>query len=172
VLWIRDILVGYESRSGSLDPHHIDLRIRIRILHVSSVACKLPPKNKFFLSLIAYYFLKVHLHQSSKIKSQKVIKKTVEIKFSLTFFFLLMEVSGSGSQYGSGRPKNIRLGIHNTACNDLRYMVPARHLYLFCYHRENTMRRTKIPGLSKTSCNAFRFFLRYLHPVHTTQPIS
>ncbi len=58
-----------------------DLLIRIRILLFSSVADKQPTKNMFF----AYYFLKVHLHQSSKIKSQKKLQKE-EIKVFLTFF--------------------------------------------------------------------------------------
>ncbi len=40
-------------------------------------------KNMFFF----FYFLKVHLHQSSKIKSHKeVTKQTVQIKVFLTYF--------------------------------------------------------------------------------------
>ncbi len=38
-----------------------------------------------YLSFYAYSFLKVHLHHSSKIKSQKVATKTVEIKVFLNF---------------------------------------------------------------------------------------
>jgi hypothetical protein len=42
---------------------------------VPSVADKQPTKTNFFQSF-AFYFFKVNLHQSSKIKSQKeVIKK-------------------------------------------------------------------------------------------------
>ncbi len=37
----------------------------------SSVAFKMPTKNKFLFFCSLPYFLKVHLHQSSKIKSQK-----------------------------------------------------------------------------------------------------
>jgi hypothetical protein len=41
----------------------------------SSVAFKTPTKNNFFLGFFAYYFLKVHLHHSSKIKSLKEFTK-------------------------------------------------------------------------------------------------
>jgi hypothetical protein len=33
------------------------------------------PTKSFFLSYFVYYFFKVHLHQSSKIKSQKEVTK-------------------------------------------------------------------------------------------------
>jgi hypothetical protein len=42
-----------------------------------------------------------------------------------------------------------------------------RHLYLFVIVDIIQWGGQKIPGLSKTSCNAFRFCLHYLHPVHT-----
>jgi hypothetical protein len=44
--------------------------LQIRILHFSSVADKMP-KKVFF----AFYFLKVHFNQSSKIKCQKEVTK-------------------------------------------------------------------------------------------------
>jgi hypothetical protein len=69
VLWIRDILLwiricGSEPLTG-FGPW-------IRILFLP-VAFKMPTKNKLFfpLSFYSYYFLKVHLHPSSKIKSHK-----------------------------------------------------------------------------------------------------
>ncbi len=50
-----------------------------------SVAFKMPKKNIFFfLSFVAYYFLKVRLHQSSKLK---VIKKEVAKRYKSMFFF-------------------------------------------------------------------------------------
>jgi hypothetical protein len=61
------------------------------------------------LLLIDYYFLKVHLHHFSKIKSHKEV--TNNRSQCLSYYFCLM-VKGSGSVYltngsGSGRPKNI-----------------------------------------------------------------
>jgi hypothetical protein len=51
----------------------------------------------FFVNCFAYYFFKVHLHQSLQIKSHK----TLEIKGFLSYYFcLIMEVStesGTGS---------------------------------------------------------------------------
>ncbi len=44
----------------------------IRILLFSSLTFKMPAKTNFFS---AYYFLKVHLHHFSKIKSQKEVTK-------------------------------------------------------------------------------------------------
>ncbi len=44
----------------------------IRILLFSSLTFKMPAKNEFFDTIFsAYYFLKVHLHHFSKIKSEK-----------------------------------------------------------------------------------------------------
>jgi hypothetical protein len=54
--------------------------IRIHILLFSSVAIKMSTKNEFFLSFFAFYFLEVHLHQSSKMKNH------YKIEFFLTFF--------------------------------------------------------------------------------------
>ncbi len=56
----------------------------IRILLFSSLTFKTPAKNKFFNTIFsAYYFLKLHLHHLSKIKSQKE-EKIVGIKVFLT----------------------------------------------------------------------------------------
>jgi hypothetical protein len=58
----------------------------IRILLFSSLTFKMPAKNKFFNTIFsAYYFLKVHLHNFSKIKGQKS-HKIVGIKVFLTIF--------------------------------------------------------------------------------------
>jgi hypothetical protein len=76
----------------------------------------------------AYYFLKVHLHHFSKIKSQKELKNSRNQGFSY-YFYMMVEGSGFGSipqtyGSGSGRPKNmwirwiqirIRIRIRNTA---------------------------------------------------------
>jgi hypothetical protein len=67
----------------------------------------------------AYYFLKLHLHNFSKIKSQKESQNSRSQGFS--YYFCIIEGSGSiplTSGSGSGRPKNmwirIRSRIRNT----------------------------------------------------------
>ncbi len=79
----------------------------------------------------AYYFVKLHLHHFSKIKSQKESQNSKNQRFSY-YFRMIIEGSGSGSRAGSGsgsipltsgsgsgsrRPKNmwIRIRIRNTA---------------------------------------------------------
>ncbi len=75
----------------------------------------------------AYYFLKVHLHHFSKIKSQKESQNKGNQGFSY-YFCMMIEGAGSGagsgsipltSGSGSGRPRNmwIRLRIRNTDYN-------------------------------------------------------
>ena len=76
----------------------------------------------------AYYFLKVHLHHFSKIKSQKESQNKSNQGFSY-YFCMMIEGSGSGSipvtsgsGSGSRRPKNtwirwIRIRIRNTGRN-------------------------------------------------------
>jgi hypothetical protein len=69
----------------------------------------------------AYYFLKIHLHNFSKIKSQKKPQNSRNQGFS---YYFCMMIEGSGSRAGSGsipltsgsgsgsrRPKNIRIRI-------------------------------------------------------------
>jgi hypothetical protein len=100
----------------------------IRILLFSSLTFKMPAKNYFFYTIFsAYYFLKLHLHQFSKI-SQKESQNSRNQDFSY-YFCMMIEGSGSGSipltsGSGSGMPKNtwirwirirIRIRIHNTA---------------------------------------------------------
>jgi hypothetical protein len=80
-LWIRDIFVWFRIR-GSIE-------LRIRILLFSSVAYQMSIK-KFFFKLFAFYLLKLHLPQSSKIK---IIKKSQKSKNQL----FCWTVKGSGS---------------------------------------------------------------------------
>ncbi len=92
-----------------------DILVRIRILLFSSLTFKTPTKNNFFPSFSAFYFLKVHLHNFSKIKSHKEVKNSRNQGFSYNFCFMI-EGSGSGavpltSGSGSRRPKNIRIQI-------------------------------------------------------------
>ncbi len=53
----------------------------------------------FNIIFSAYYFLKVHLHRFSKIKSQKESQKSRNQGFSYNF---CMIIKGSGSRAGSG----------------------------------------------------------------------
>ncbi len=121
VLRIHDILVW------------IRIRILIRILDPNSAifVIDLQDANKkliFYLIFSAYYFLKVHLHLFSKIKSQKESQNSRNLGFSY-YFCMMIEGSRSGSipltngSGGSRRPKNmwsrwirIRFRIRNTAC--------------------------------------------------------
>jgi hypothetical protein len=101
----------------------------IRILLFSSLTVKMPTKDQFFKTIFsAYYFLQVHLHNFSKIKSQKESQNSGTQGFPY-YFCMMIEGSGSGSipltngsGSGSGRPKNmwirwnrIRIWIRNTA---------------------------------------------------------
>jgi hypothetical protein len=83
-------------------------------------------KNKFFHTIYsAFYFLKLHLHHFSNIKSQKESQNSRNQGFSY-YFCTMIEGSGSGSipptsGSGSERPKNmwirwirIRNTVHNT----------------------------------------------------------
>jgi hypothetical protein len=101
-------------------------------------------KTYFFKSLSAYYCLKVHLHNFSKIKSQKESQNSRNQGFSYYFCMMtrMTEGSGSGSgsiplTHGSGsgsrKPKNmwirwilIRIRIRNTEkkCYQLRNRIP------------------------------------------------
>jgi hypothetical protein len=67
-----------------------DLRIRIRLLLFSSMADNMPTKISFFQIFFAYYFSKVHLHQSSKIKVKKA-KNGRKYKSRFFFIFLLVD---------------------------------------------------------------------------------
>ncbi len=75
VLQIRDILVWIRIRTPDL---RIRILFRIRILLFSSVTFKMKNKNNYFAS----YFLQLHSHHFSRIKSHK----EVGIKVFLTIF--------------------------------------------------------------------------------------
>ncbi len=94
----------------------------IRILLFSSVTFKMPAKTNTIFS--AYYFLKLHLHHFSKIKSQKESLNSRNQSFS---YYFCMMIEGSGSTAGSGSgtidltsgsgsgwPKNTWIRIRNT----------------------------------------------------------
>ncbi len=86
----------------------------IRILLFSALTFKMPAKNKFFNTILsAYYFLKLHLHHFSKIKSQKESQNSRNQGFS---YYFCMMIEGSGSIHltsgsGSKRPKNMWIWI-------------------------------------------------------------
>ncbi len=65
-LRIDDILVRIRFRTSDQ---------RIRLLLFSSLTFKMATNKFLFLSSFAYYFLKVHLHNLSKIKSLKEVTK-------------------------------------------------------------------------------------------------
>ncbi len=75
--------------------------MRIRILLFSSITFKTPTKNNLKKSFSAYYFLKVHSHHFSKIKSPKEVTKQQESRFFFLFLLFddrrMIEGSGSGS---------------------------------------------------------------------------
>ncbi len=77
-------------------------------------------KNKFFNTIFsAYYFLKVHLHNFSKIKSQKESQNIRNQGFPY-YFFMMIEGFGSGSIHlttgsGSGRHKTCGSGGSGSA---------------------------------------------------------
>jgi hypothetical protein len=75
-----------------LDPwnHTTDLQIQIRIwdLIFSSVAFKMPTENRFFPQFFPYFFLRVRLYQSLKIKSYKEVTNSRNQGFSSLLFLL------------------------------------------------------------------------------------
>jgi hypothetical protein len=108
--------------SGSGDPW-----IRIRILDPDPAifVIDLPAASKkviFNTFFSAYYFLKVHLHHFSKIKSQKESHNSRNQAFS-NYFCMMIKGSGSiplTSGSGSWRPKNMWIRwirIRNTDFN-------------------------------------------------------
>jgi hypothetical protein len=111
----------YGSGSGSADPclYLIDPDPAIFVIDLQDANKKLIKK-----SFPAYYFLKVYLHNFSKIKSHKESQKSRNQGFSY-YFCMMIEGSGVGSGSipltngsGSGRPKNV--WIRNTATGDQR----------------------------------------------------
>ncbi len=80
--------------------------------HLSDGICTSIPE--FFY----YYFLKMHLHHSSNIKSHAVTKEhKARFSYYFKYFYLMIEGSGAvplANGSGSGRPKNLRIRILNT----------------------------------------------------------
>ncbi len=125
-LW-DDVLLALEA---VLRIHDILGWIRIRIRGSmplingsgSSLTFTMSARNKFFNTIFsADYFLKLHLHYFSKIKSQKESQNSRNQGFSY-YFCTVLEGSGSiplTSGSGSGRPKNmwIRIRIRIRICN-------------------------------------------------------
>ncbi len=66
----------------------VRIRIQLPILLFSSVTFKTPTQKRLFLSLYAYSFLKVHLHYSLKVKSDKKVPVAVEIKVFLHYLLV------------------------------------------------------------------------------------
>ncbi len=106
------------------------IRIRIHILLFSSVAIKMSTKNKFLSKFFAYYLLKVHLNQSSKMKNHKKLQNSRNRVFSYFFLFdngrIRIQAQTNNDGPGSWRPKNIRIlldriQIHNTGFNYISF---------------------------------------------------
>jgi hypothetical protein len=133
--WIRIRILGsmpLTNGSGSGFGSGFGSWIRMTSIDLQDASKKL----RYFFDTIfsAYYFLKLHLHHFSKIKSQKEYQNGMNQGFSY-YFCMMIEGSGSGSRAGfgsgsihltsgsgSGRPKNmwirwiwIRIRIRNTA---------------------------------------------------------
>ncbi len=112
ICWSMPLTNGFGSGSGSASWSWMP------ILLFSSLTFKMPTKNYLKKSFSADYFLKVHLHNFSTIKNQRVTKQ-LQWRFFL-LFCMMIEGSGSipltnGSRSGSRRPKNIWIRIRNTA---------------------------------------------------------
>ncbi len=126
------------SGSGSANPclWLVDPDPAIFIIDLQDASKKL----LFNTIFSAYYFLKVHLHHFSKIKSQKEPQNSRNQGFSY-YFCMMIEGSGSGSRAGSGSipltsgsgsswPKNmwirwirIRNRIRNTGANGAKNTI-------------------------------------------------
>ncbi len=89
----------FQYGSGSADTvHPTDLRIHIRIrmqirtrirtLLFRQWLTRSQKKILFFQSFLAYYFLRTHLHHSSKIKSKKEVTKQGKSRFSLLLLLI------------------------------------------------------------------------------------
>jgi hypothetical protein len=107
----------FQFKKAVLRIHDILVWIRIRIWIRGSM-----PLTNGSGSFSPYYFLKVHLHHFSKMKSQKEVAMQYRNQGVSYYFCLVIEGSGSIPQTnrsgsGSRRPKNIRirlLRIRNT----------------------------------------------------------
>jgi hypothetical protein len=112
--------------------------IRIRILLFSSVTFKMPTKIFFFShSFYAYSFLKVHLHNSSKIKSHQVTKQFGDPKTCGSCGF------GCGSGSGTltkalrlARPYSKILALLSLHLTVQYVSSPRYHTFSTAHHRE------------------------------------
>jgi hypothetical protein len=89
----------------------------------------LPSRHQNFF--FAYYFLKVLLQHSSKIKSHKKSENSRNKGFS--YYFCLM-MKGSGSV----RPKNLRIlqiRLRNTACKRCNLILSIKQQTIVCFQR-------------------------------------
>ncbi len=85
-------------------------------------------QKKFFFKDFLLLLLKVHLHQSSTVKSQKSNKKYYKSRFSYLFLLVDARIQIRANNDGSWRPKNIR--IHNTAHKILIQSLIKQKLYI------------------------------------------
>jgi hypothetical protein len=137
---------GLEVEGSVADPWHFGVDpdpwihasgsgSRIRILLFSSLTFKMPTKTNFIFYFSAYYFLKVHLHNFSKIESQKESQNSRNQDFSNYFcmmkgdpdpepdpYLWLMDPNprgpktcGSGSWFGSGSATLVEGGMNQSA---------------------------------------------------------
>ncbi len=95
----------------------IRIRMRIRILLFSSLIFKALTKTNLKKVFLLITFRR-YIYIIFKDKKSNRSHKTVGIK---VFYYFCLMIEGSGSGYGSGRPKNmwirwIRIRIRNTAC--------------------------------------------------------
>jgi hypothetical protein len=109
VLLIHDILGRIRIRDSDPRIHASDSWIRIRIRFqildpdpaIFLIDLQDASKKQIFNTIFsAYYFLKVHLHHISKIKSQKESQYRRNQGFSY-YFCMMIEGSGSGAVSGS-----------------------------------------------------------------------
>jgi hypothetical protein len=113
----QKIRIGFSESGYRYLTNNPDLVLATELIFVID----LQDANKkliFLQSFSAYYFLKVHLHHFSKIKSQKDGKKNSRNQGLSYYFCMIIEGSGSGSGSipltnlsGSGWPENIRIRI-------------------------------------------------------------
>jgi hypothetical protein len=146
--WIR-IRGSMPLTSGSGFGSWIRIRIRILDPDPAIFVIDLQDTSKeliFNIIFSAYYFLKVHLHHFSKIKSQKEPQNSKNQGFSY-FFCMMIEGSGSGfragsgsihltSGSGSGRPKNMCIRIRIR----IRDIAQKREFLGFFFNFKNTLR--------------------------------
>ncbi len=156
-LWLMDPDSDLDPGSGSCYFRHWPSRCQ--------------QKTNFFTQFFsAYYFLKLHLHHFSKIKSQKESQSSRNQGFSY-YFCIIIEGSGSGSRAGSGsgstpltsgsgswRPKNMWIRwirIRNTGRN--RNFLPLHNR-----NRNKMESKTRRWQVSRDGILERQFYSRFL----------